>query len=39
MANAILSAGEIQNVQITPEDLQAIFEPLESISEDEIDFF
>ena len=38
MANAILSAGEIQSVQITPDDLQAIFEPLERLDEDEMDF-
>ena len=29
LAQAILSTGEVQNVQITPEDLQAIFAPLE----------
>ena len=29
LAQAILSSGEVQNVQITPEDLQAIFAPLE----------
>ena len=29
LAQAILTAGEVQNVQITPEDLQAIFAPLE----------
>ena len=28
LADAILSTGEVQGVQITPEDLQAIFEPL-----------
>ena len=31
LADAILSAGEVQNVQITPEDLQAIFAPLEEL--------
>ena len=29
LAQAILTTGEVQNVQITPEDLQAIFAPLE----------
>ncbi|MDL2284194.1 DEAD/DEAH box helicase [Oxalobacter sp. OttesenSCG-928-P03] len=38
LADAILSTGETQSVQITPEDLQAIFEPLESIGDDELEF-
>ncbi len=38
LADAILSTGETQGVQITPEDLQAIFEPLEGFGDDEADF-
>ena len=37
LANAILSTGETQGVQITPDDLQAIFEPLQSIIDDEME--
>jgi hypothetical protein len=35
LADAILSTWEAQSTQITPEDLQAIFEPLEGISDDD----
>ncbi|MCL1887047.1 MAG: DEAD/DEAH box helicase [Betaproteobacteria bacterium] len=38
LADAILSTGEMQSVQITPEDLQTIFEPLENRDDDETDF-
>lgn len=34
LAGAILSTGEVQSVQITPEDLQAIFEPLAETEDD-----
>lgn len=34
LADAILSTGEVQGVQITPEDLQAIFEPLAEIEDE-----
>jgi SNF2 family DNA or RNA helicase len=37
LADAILASGEAQGVQITPEDLQAIFEPLESVGDEEAD--
>lgn len=34
LADAILSTGEVQGVQITPDDLQAIFEPLAEIEDE-----
>lgn len=37
LADAILSTGETQGVQITPDDLQAIFEPLQNIVDDDMD--
>lgn len=31
LATAMLSSGQAQHVQITPEDLQSIFRPLEEV--------